>query len=201
MKGTFLLIYSTFALVLNTCSIVPTIYDDVPEPSLPSCTWGQNELIFRNVELSIPSCVNLGWTTEPFHEISEPFSTLVYGGSANYGEFRWTSTSTGCNDQTSTRVTIFNTDSYNITSTLWNSGTRIDSALTVTGSSIYDVIGQASITINGLTNYMTGETISLIWDSPEYGGDSLFHFIDWIATAQVANTSNIGRVYIHNEYQ
>lgn len=201
MKGTFLLIYSTFALVLNTCSIVPTIYDDVPEPSLPSCTWGSTDISFSSVELDIPSCVNLGWEIDPFYDISDPFNFLVYSGLGNYGEFRWTSTSTGCNDQTSTRVTIFNTDSYNITSTLWNWNIPIDSALTVTGSSIFNVIGQASITINGLTNYMTGETISLIWDSPEYGGDSLFHFLDWIATAQVANTSNIGRVYIHNEYQ
>ena len=200
MKGTFLLVYLTLVLGFNTCSFGPT-FEPTPEPPLPSCTWGPTELIFSNVELSLPSCVNLGWAVEPFHDISDPFCTLVYGGPANYGEFRWTSTSTGCNDQTSTRVTIFNTDSYNITSTLWNRGTPIDSALTVTGSSILNVIGQASITINGLTNNTTGETISLIWDSPEYGGDSLFHFIDWIATAQVANTSNIGRVYIHNEYQ
>lgn len=200
MKGTFLLIYSTFALVLNTCSIVPSFFDDVPEPSLPSCTWGPIEISFSSVELYIPSCVNLGWAIDPFYDISDPFNILVYSGWGNYGECRWTSTSTGCNNQTNTRITVFDTDN-GTTSTLWNWNIPIDSALTVTGSSIYDVIGQASITINGLTNYMTGETISLIWDSPEYSGGTLFNSLEWIETAKVANVSNIGRVYVHNEYQ
>lgn len=200
MKGTFLLVYLTLVLGFNTCSFGPT-FEPMPEPPLPSCTWGPTELIFSNVELSLPSCVNLGWTVEPFYDISDPFNVLVYSGLGVSGDFRWTSTSIGCDNGTKSRTTVFYTDHNNITSTLGNYSTRIDSALTTTGTSIFDVLGQASITINGLMNYSTGETISLIWTSPEYSGGSLFHFLDWIATAQVVSSSTIGRVYIHNEYQ
>lgn len=200
MKGTFLLIYSTFALVLNTCSFFSPFLDDFTEPPLQSCTWGPIDVSFCCVELNIPSCVDLGWTMNSFYDVSEPFNFLVYSGMSNYGEFRWTSTSTGCDNETNTRITIF--DTYNgTTHPLWNWDIPIDSAITVTGTSIYDVLGQASITINGLMNYSTGETISLIWTSPEYSGGTLFNSLVWIETAQVANVSNIGRVYIHNEYQ
>lgn len=197
MKGFFLSIYATLAFLMNTCSF---LNPPISEPPLSPCTWGPAELHFWDVELSVPSCVNLGLGIETFYDISEPFTRLVYSGSANYGEFRWTSTNLECTNQTKTQVTIFDTDNHN-TSSLWNGGTPIDSALTITGSTLFSVFGTATITINGVFNYSTFERVSLIWESPVYDGSGMFRFLEWIETAQVANLSNMGRVYVHNEYQ
>lgn len=197
MKGLFALISSILAFALNTCtSIGPT-----PEPSLPPCTWGSTELYFEQVKLSLPSCVNLGLGVDTLYDISEPFTMFVCGGPGNYGEFRWTSTNIECDASTKTRVTIFDTNDHNTYYNLWNACTPIDSALTVTGSHYFSVIGTASITINGVINYSTGETVALIWESPRYSGSNMFRDLKWIETAQVATVSSMGRVYVHNEYQ
>lgn len=203
MKGFFVLICSTLAFVLNTCmfSVGNSFTEPIPSPPLPSCTWGPTELFFIEVELSMPDCVNLGWTHDSvFYDISSPFLHAYYGaGIDRYGEFIWTSTNSDCNEQTRTRTTILNTAANNMSSL--SNNIPIDSALVMIGSSFYNTIGHACIKIDNILNFDTGQIISLVWESPEYSGNAFFRNLEFVATAQMAVVSDLGRVYIHNEFQ
>lgn len=194
MKGLFALISATLAFVLNTCITI----GPMSEPSLPSCTWRPSEVLFRDIELSIPSCVNLGIPQDTvFYDLPTVFwivnYNLCYGA---YGEFIWSSSNTMCNDETNTRTTIFNTAANDMN--FLGRSIRIDSLLTTENS--WNVSGNACVKIDNVLNFDTGEIISLIWESGEYDQGN-FLFVDFIAEARIANVYNVGRIYIHNEFQ
>ncbi len=201
-KGLQCLLCSVF-LCSSMCS------DPMSSPSYTpiDCVWDYGNVSFSDVSLSLPECVEIFGTEgyPPYQTLSEPFIALNMNASS-YGELSWCCVNAKCSENTMTAER----KQYNsiddpvelrmIHKMLYEVQIYVRPNNNTTRMTQNEVIGSLFIKVDNVLNTVTGERVSLTWESPEYSGITGFILLNLEKTASVVPYSETMRIYVHNQY-